>query len=124
MGSPKIYSPRGGLGGARTEEGRGVDAPVEARPALALGQLLLEAVEAPQLAAEVVDRVHQGRLAGRRDDGRAVLQLTVVGEDDVEDRLGQIRVEALDALDLPADQVIASRDLALEPARVGERDRE
>ena len=37
-------------------------------------------------------------------------------------RLGQLRIEAVDPLDLAADQVVAERDLALEAAGVGEVD--
>src|SRR3954452_15428219 len=91
------------LGRARAEEGRAVDAAVEARPALTVRELLLEPVEAAELAAEVVDRVHQGRFAGRGDHLRAVLELSVVGQDDVDDRLGEVGIEVLDALDLAAD---------------------
>jgi hypothetical protein len=57
-----------GLRGTGAEEGRAVDAPVEARPVLAVRELLLQAIEAAELAAQVVDRVDQRRLAGGRDD--------------------------------------------------------
>src|SRR3712207_8795641 len=57
------------------------DRPVEARPRRALGQLLLEPVEAAQAAAEVVDEVHQRRLAGARDDRAAVGQRAVGSEE-------------------------------------------
>src|SRR5690348_17458414 len=57
---------------------RARDAPVVARPALAVSQRLLDPVEAPEPAAEVVDHVHERRLARARDDGRAVLELAVV----------------------------------------------
>ena len=72
---------------------------VEARPRLAVGKLALDAVEAAELAAEVVDRVDQGRLAGGGHHRRAVLERPVVGEDDVEDRLRRSGVEAVDPLD-------------------------
>ena len=45
-------------------------------------------------------------------------------EDDVQDGLGQGGVEAGDLLDLAAHRVVAERDLALEPAGVGEVDRQ
>src|SRR5690349_12949302 len=51
---------------------------VEARPALTAGQLLLQAVEGAQAAAEVVAEVHERRLARARDDRAAVLQRAVV----------------------------------------------
>src|SRR4051812_1303533 len=51
------------LGGLGAEEGRAVDAAVETRPGLAVCELLLEPVEAAELAAEVVHGVDQGRLA-------------------------------------------------------------
>ena len=68
--------------------------------------------------------MHEGRLAGRRDHRRAVLELAVVGEDDVEHRLRELGVEAVDRLDRAADQVVAERDLAEQPAGVGEVDRQ
>src|SRR4051794_27688589 len=102
------------LGRARTEERRAVDAPVEARPGLTVGEFLLEPVEAAELAAQVVDRVHQGCLARGGDDRRAMLELAVVGQDDVEDRLGQVWIEAVDALDLAAHLVVAAGNLTLQ----------
>ena len=63
-------------------------------------------------------------LAGGGDDRRAVLERAVVAEDDVEDGLGQRRVEAGDLLDLAAHRVVAERDLALQAAGVGEIDRQ
>ena len=42
----------------------------------------------------------------------------------MEDRLGQLRIEPLDPLDLAAHQVVAERYLALEAAGIGEVDRE
>src|SRR5436305_8610427 len=112
------------LGRAGAEEGRGVDAPVEAGPALPICQLLLEPVEASELAAEVVDRMHQRGLPGRGDDRGAVLERAMVREDDVEDRLREIGVESVDPLDLAANPVVAARDLALEPAGTGQLDGE
>ena len=61
---------------------------VEARPGLAGGELALEAVEAAEAAAEVVDHVDEDGLAGGGDDRRAVLERAVVAEDDVEDAPG------------------------------------
>ena len=63
-------------------------------------------------------------LAGRGDDRRAVFERAVVAEDDVEDGLGEGRVEAGDLLDLAAHRVVAERDLALQAAGVGEVDRQ
>ena len=63
-------------------------------------------------------------LAGAGDDRRAVLERAVVAEDDVEDRLGEGGVEAVDLLDLAADHVVAERDLALQAAGVGQVDRQ
>ena len=63
-------------------------------------------------------------LAGGGDDRRAVLERAVVAEDDVQDGLGEGRVEARDVLDPAADQVVAERDLALQAAGVGEVDRQ
>jgi hypothetical protein len=48
----------------------------------------------------------------------------MVGEDDVQHRLGERRVEAGNLLDLAADLVVAERNLALQAAGVGEVDRE
>ena len=42
----------------------------------------------------------------------------------MEDRLGEGRVEARDVLDLAAHRVVAERDLALQPAGVGQVDRQ
>ena len=69
-------------------------------------------------------RVDERRLAGAGHDRRAVLELAVVAEDDVQDRLGEVGVEALDLLDLAADLVVAERDLGLQAARVGQVDRQ
>ena len=77
-------------------QARDESAAVEARPGLAGGELALEPVEAAEAAAEVVDHVDQDRLAGGRDDRGAVLELAVVAEDDVEDGLGEVGVEAVD----------------------------
>ena len=99
------------------------DAAVEVRPAGALGERLLDPVEAAQVAAEVVDEVHERGLARARDDGAAVLELAVVAEDDVEERLAIGGREALDLLDLAPDPVVAERDLAEQLAGVGELDR-
>ncbi len=66
--------------------------------------------------------MHERRLARARHDGAAVLERAVVGEDDVPDRLRELRREALDLLDRAADAVVAERDLAVQPARVGQVD--
>ena len=47
------------------------------------GELLLQPVEAAQPPAEVVDHVHERRLARARHDRAAVLERAVVAEDDV-----------------------------------------
>ena len=86
-------------------------------------QLLLEPVEAPEAAAEVVDHVHERRLARAGDHRAAVLERAVMAEDDVEDRLRQLRGEAVEPLDRPADPVVAEHDLPLQAALVGHRDR-
>ncbi len=114
----------GTSGGALGEEGAAGESAVEARPGLAGGELALEAVEAAEAAAEVVDHVDEDGLAGGGDDRRAVLQLAVVAEDDVEDALGEVGVEARQVLDRPAHGVVAERDLPLQAAGVGEVDRQ
>ena len=52
--------------------------------ARAVRQLLLQPVEGAQPAAEVVDHVHERRLARAGHDRRAVLELAVMAEDDVQ----------------------------------------
>ena len=86
--APRLRAP---AAAARGEEGAAADRAVEARPALAGGELLLEPVEAAEPPAEVVDHVHERRLARARHDRAAVLERAVVGEDDVPDRLRQLR---------------------------------
>src|SRR5262249_28248887 len=105
---------RGGAGGA--EVGAAAEGAVEGGPDGAGGELLLEAVEGAEAAAEVVHHVDGGGLAGGGQDGRAVLQLAVVAEDDVQDRLGEGGREAVEVLDDAADAVVAERDLALQAA--------
>ena len=63
----------------------------------AVGEALLDPVEAAEVAAEVVDHVHERGLARARDHRAAVLELAVVAEDDVEHGLGGGGREALDA---------------------------
>ena len=79
-----------GLGEAIGEECAGADRAVEARPPATGAELLLQAVEAPEPPAEVVDHVDDRRLPGAGDDGAAVLERAVVGEDDVPDRLRKL----------------------------------
>src|SRR5947208_1315729 len=86
---------------------RAGDAAVVAGPALALRQRLLDAVEAPEPAAEVVDHVHECRLARARHDGRAVLELAVVRQDDVEKRLSGVGREARQVLGRTPHEVVA-----------------
>src|SRR5436305_2454457 len=83
-----------GRGRPLAEVRRARDAAVVTRPALAVTQGLLDPVEAPEPAAEVVDHVHERGLARARHDGRAVLELAVVRQDDVEKRLRGVRREA------------------------------
>ena len=119
-----------GLGGfalacpAAGEVGGVGDAAVEVGPALAVGQRLLDAVEAAQVAAEVVDHVHERGLARAGHDRAAVLELAVVGEDDVEHGLGRRRrgKPSMSSIVAP-DAVVAERDLAEQLAGVGELDR-
>ena len=66
--------------------------------------------------------MHERRLARAGHDRAAVLERAVVGEDDVPDRLRELRREALDLLDRAADAVVAERDLAVQAARVGQVD--
>src|SRR5512132_2470128 len=58
---------------ARREEGGGGDPSVEVRPARAVRERSLDAVEAPQVPAEVVHEVHERGLARAWDDRAAVL---------------------------------------------------
>ena len=67
--------------------------------------------------------MHDGGLAGRGQHRTAVLERAVMGEDDVQQRTRQLPGKALDALGLPANQVIAERNLAQQLAVVGEVDR-
>ena len=64
--------------------------------------------------------MHERGLARPRDDGAAVLQAAVVGQDDVQQRPRKVTREVGDRLDLAANAVVAERDLALELARVGQ----
>src|SRR5436309_13090649 len=111
-------------GGALAEVSRTRQRPVEARPGLAGGELALEAVEAAEAAAEVVDHVNEDGLAGGGDDWGAVFERAVVGEDDVQDRLSERGIEAGDVLDLTTHLVVAERDLPLQATGVGEVDRQ
>src|SRR5437667_12838482 len=87
------------LGGGGGEAGRAREPAVEARPALAVGQALLEPVEAAEGATELVDHVDQGGLARARNDRAAVLQQAVVAQDDMENGLGLLGREVVDRLD-------------------------
>ena len=66
--------------------------------------------------------MHERRLAGARHDRAAVLQRAVVGEDDVPQRLRERLGEAVDVFDDAPDAVVAQRDLAVQPAGVGQLD--
>src|SRR5205085_3014680 len=68
---------------------------VVCRPLLASRELLLDPVEAAQPTTQVVDHVHQRRLASARNHGAAVLERAVVAEDDVQDRLLEVGGEAV-----------------------------
>src|SRR6202035_941565 len=74
-------------GGAFREERAAADRTIKARPAPARREAALEAVEAAQAPAEVVDHVHERSLARARNDRAAVLERAVVGQDDVAERL-------------------------------------
>src|SRR5205823_11688446 len=78
---------------------------------------------AAELAAEIVDRMHERRFPRRRKDGASVLEGPVVREDDVKKRAGELPGKAVDRLDRPAHPVIAQRDLAEQLAVVGQVDR-
>src|ERR671915_2390518 len=80
------------------EEGRGRDPAVELGPARAVGERLLDPVKAPEVAAQVVDEMHERRLASARHDRAAVLELAVVAENDVEQSVGVGVRERLDVL--------------------------
>src|SRR4051794_20774127 len=68
---------------AWSEVGAARNAAVEPGPALALGEALLDPVEAAQCAAQVVDHVDERGLTRARHHRAAVLELAVVGEHDV-----------------------------------------
>src|SRR5207249_6687479 len=104
------------VGGARKRA-------VVARPRLALLKALLDTVEAAELSPEVVYRVHDRRLAGRRSNGTAVLERAVMGEQDVQHGARERWGEAVDPLDRAAHEVVAERYLAVQLAEVGEVDR-
>src|SRR3954451_1029187 len=98
----------------RAEVSARVDPAVVRRPALAGGERLLEAVEAAEAPAEVVDEVHERRLARGRHDRAAVRERAVMAEDDVEHGLRGLGREARQLLDLAPDSVVAERDLAVQ----------
>src|SRR5208283_1774459 len=108
---------------ALAEERSRADRAVERGPGGAGCQLLLEPVEAAEASAEVVDHVHERRLARARHHRAAMLERAVVGQDDVPERLRERRREAADLLDLAADAVVAERDLAVQASRIGQLDR-
>src|ERR1044071_73319 len=92
-------------GGALAEVGGAGESPVEAGPGLARGELALEAIEAAEAPAEAVDHVDENGLAGGGHHRRSVFERAVVGEDDVQNRLGEGWVEAGNVLDLTAHLV-------------------
>jgi hypothetical protein len=67
------------------------------------------------MCTSVASRVHG-------TTGLPCSKCAVVGEDDVTHNLGELRREALDLLDHAAAAVVAERDLAVQPARVGQVD--
>src|SRR4029453_14775688 len=97
---------------ARAEEGGGADAAVVVRPAGSVGERPLDAVEAPEVAPEVVHEVEERGLARAGTQRTAVLEVPVVAQDDVEEALGLVVRETVDPLDLAADHVVAERYLA------------
>src|SRR4051794_5236822 len=108
---------------APAEVGGGRDPAVEVRPARALGERLLDPVEAAEVAAEVVQEVHERGLARAGHDRAAVLELAVVAEDDVQKRVRVVGREAVDLLDRAPHPVVAEWDLAEQLAGVGQLDR-
>ena len=113
-------TPRGARRSRRRRRARG-RTPTRPRPC---GQLLLQPVERAELAAEVVDHVHERRLAGARARPASRARAAVVAEDDVQHGRPPARREARDVLDRAADAVVAERDLAVELAEVGHVDRQ
>lgn len=91
---------------------------VVAGPALVLRRLAFEPVEAAEVAAQLVHRVHEERLPGCREDRAPVLEAAVMGEDDVQQRLGALRRESRDLLNRAPDRVVPAGDLADQPALV------
>src|SRR5438105_4435833 len=98
------------------EVGAAAERLVVARPFLARRQLLLDPVEAAEPSAEVVDHVHERRLAGAGHHGASVLERAVMAEDDVQDCLCELGREPIEALDRAPHQVVADRDLAVQAA--------
>ena len=67
--------------------------------------------------------MHERGLARAGDHRAAVLELPVVREHDVEQRLRGVGGKPAISLDRAAHEVVAERDLALELAGVGQLDR-
>ena len=107
---------------ALAEEGAAAERAIEARPALTLAKLLLQAIEAAQAPTEIVGHVYEGRLARAGQDWAPVLERPVVGEHDVRERLRKCRREVLELLDLAPHEVVAKGDLALQAPGVGQVD--
>jgi len=100
------------------EVGAGPDPLVKRAPALAGGQLPFEAVEAAEPSAQVVDHVHERRLARAGDDRATVRKRSMMGEDDVQKRSLELGREAAEPLDQPPHAVVAKRDLAAHAALI------
>lgn len=75
-------------------EDRSAEGVVVSRPLLTGGRLALEAIKAPEVAAQLVHRLHQERLPGWPEQGVTVLKASVVAEDDVQQHLAERRREA------------------------------
>src|SRR3954467_14945072 len=108
----------GGRARPLAEVGGARDAAVVTRPAFAVGERLLDPIEAAEPPTEIVDHVHERRLACTRDDRRAMLELSVVREDDVQHGLRRLGGEAGQLLDRAAHEVVAERYLAVQLAGV------
>ena len=67
--------------------------------------------------------MYERRLARAWNDRAAVLERPVVAEDDVQHRLRELGGESIEPFDHTPDAVVAQRNLAVQAAVVGHRDR-